>query len=409
MDECFKYLPHWRVLLCSGCGYCLLPRVRTWERHLRNPHQIYKKQLTSLVRIFQTYDLVAPTHVDTPTTTVPSIDGLRKHKGHRCLRCPDGLTTNAEVIRRHISKAHSHEVAEHGSIALWEECTLQTFFAQKGYLKYFVVEEEAWRREKPQPSSATTVVEVVEQQLARKLDELKERYAGIQPTGHRTQVSPWLETTRWASYLCGQDLNKAARLIELPNRTTDDQLLPELLMAFDRTIEDARVSILEDKISVFDQHRVNSFIRRRSAPRPIVSKLYEGTYRKYKVVWKRLLCCVYRMVCKNQKPSLHCTITNSQSKALDEVISAVKALQSSGEARSNSAERQDLQGILDRCCLRFCISLLDHTLRGNIYGSVVVGFLAVLGIDEKNGVFYDAPGYTTYLSAFIKMAQMLVV
>jgi hypothetical protein len=64
---------------------------------------------------------------------------------------------------------------------------------------------------------------------------------------------------------------------------------------------------------------------------------------------------------------------------------------------------------LDRACLELWIAVLDHQLLGKIYDSVIVGFLAVLGIDEENGRFYDAVRYTSHLSAIIKMAQMLVI
>jgi hypothetical protein len=35
---------------------------------------------------------------------------------------------------------------------------------------------------------------------------------------------------------------------------------------------------------------------------------------------------------------------------------------------------------LDASCLQLCIALLDHTLYGDIYDSIVLSFLAVLGI-----------------------------
>ena len=40
--------------------------------------------------------------------------------------------------------------------------------------------------------------------------------------------------------------------------------------------------------------------------------------------------------------------------------------------------------VLDRHCLDFCISLLDHDLRGNLFESVVVGCLYALGIDLED-------------------------
>jgi hypothetical protein len=65
---------------------------------------------------------------------------------------------------------------------------------------------------------------------------------------------------------------------------------------------------------------------------------------------------------------------------------------------------------LDRACLLLCLALLDHTIQGDHFESVVLSFLAVLGIDESpDGVFRGPLSYSPDLSKFIKMAQMLVV
>ena len=53
--------------------------------------------------------------------------------------------------------------------------------------------------------------------------------------------------------------------------------------------------------------------------------------------------------------------------------------------------------------------MLDHRLLGRIYNSVVLSFLAVLGIDEQGSCFLNATHYTSYLSAFVKIAQLLIV
>jgi hypothetical protein len=65
---------------------------------------------------------------------------------------------------------------------------------------------------------------------------------------------------------------------------------------------------------------------------------------------------------------------------------------------------------LNRACLQLCIALLNHTLKGDHFESVVLSFLAVLGINENpSGVFRGPISYSPNLSKFIKMAQMLVV
>jgi hypothetical protein len=54
--------------------------------------------------------------------------------------------------------------------------------------------------------------------------------------------------------------------------------------------------------------------------------------------------------------------------------------------------------------------LLDHPLHGSVFKSLIVVFLAVLRIDEKNaGAFHSAATYSPVLLKFIKILQMLVI
>jgi hypothetical protein len=63
---------------------------------------------------------------------------------------------------------------------------------------------------------------------------------------------------------------------------------------------------------------------------------------------------------------------------------------------------------VDRACLFLYIALLDHPLHSNIYNSVIVGFLAILGINSQ-GSYHEATTYTPSLSAFVKLSQLLVI
>ena len=69
----------------------------------------------------------------------------------------------------------------------------------------------------------------------------------------------------------------------------------------------------------------------------------------------------------------------------------------------------EARALLDQACLRLSITLLDHTLKGDLFKSALVGFLAVLGVDTEKQTFRDVYIYTPSLSSLVKMAQMLVV
>jgi hypothetical protein len=152
----------------------------------------------------------------------------------------------------------------------------------------------------------------------------------------------------------------------------------------------------------------------------IMVKLLKSTFRAYKGIWKRLLCFVYRTSQLNQSiPLLH-IFTEAQLFHLGQAVCLAKKLsslqrllgsnRSSAEEDKDEGSRREIAYDLDKACLLLCISLLDHTLRGDHFESVVLSFLAVLGIDESpGGVFRSPLSYSPDLSKFIKIAQMLVV
>jgi hypothetical protein len=185
---------------------------------------------------------------------------------------------------------------------------------------------------------------------------------------------------------------------------------------FDRIIEQPHRSICEDRISVFDQAMINSFIVDRSVKQHcmIMVKLQKGTFRAYKDPWKRFLCFIYRTSLPSQRGTLLHRSTNGQLCQLDQTtVLANELLSLQSSERSGSFHKDEecvITADLDKACLQLCISLLDHTLRGYHLESVVLSSLAVLGIDEKpGGVFRSPLSYSPDLSKSIKIAQMLVV
>jgi hypothetical protein len=59
-------------------------------------------------------------------------------------------------------------------------------------------------------------------------------------------------------------------------------------------------------------------------------------------------------------------------------------------------------------CLDLCIALLDQKLHGKLTESILVGFLAALGINRECNGFEDPVSYTPKLSALVKIAQLLI-
>jgi hypothetical protein len=120
------------------------------------------------------------------------------------------------------------------------------------------------------------------------------------------------------------------------------------------------------------------------------------------------LCFLYRLVWQKQTPVLHCCLTSNQSTSLEAILRAAASLAQQQESAESKDVDPEWYQEIDRACLLLCITLLDHPLHGNIYDSIVVGFLAVLGINSQ-GFYHEATTYTPSLSAFVKLSQLLVV
>jgi hypothetical protein len=244
--------------------------------------------------------------------------------------------------------------------------------------------------------------------------------------------SPWLELTQWPVYFTNIRLADVTPLIELPpidpstsdseEEIAENDILNQIITAFDGLIEEARATLTNGAMNIFDQCRVSSFQRGQPYHRPIFTKLLDGTYKRYKTVWKQLLCYAIRVVYFKHGPSLHYRVTKPQVEALDKLIAACQVSQKEQLPSANDTCLPQSHRVLSsegafiaqaqaqsrRCCLDFCISLLDHKLCANVYDSLVVSFLAALGIHKKNDCFQEPNNYTSGLSGLIKMAQFLV-
>jgi hypothetical protein len=89
--------------------------------------------------------------------------------------------------------------------------------------------------------------------------------------------------TRWPRYFHGLNMTDVAPLAYVANPITEPALVV-LRESFERLIKHAYQSILEDRISVFNQAQINSFIAGRSGKhdRMLMVKLGKNTFRAYK-------------------------------------------------------------------------------------------------------------------------------
>jgi hypothetical protein len=249
----------------------------------------------------------------------------------------------------------------------------------------------------------------------------------IAPTdADETEASPWLKLTRWPEYTRGRGFTEVASLAFPPNPATEPILIA-VEQSVQRLVQRAFDSVSSHRINEFDQVRINSFVQKPGVwERPIQISLRPKTYSYYRQVWVRLLSFVYRTSRPYQQIELRHQFSTRQLTAIDEIERWAKRLLQAEKphttpkatvpvvlidpkprtATSSPASRAREQ--LDRACLDLSIALLDHELRGDIFESAIVAFMAALGIDTRKQTYYDPANYTSNLSALVKISQMLV-
>ena len=239
---------------------------------------------------------------------------------------------------------------------------------------------------KPAPQASPDPPERLYRQLQQQLQTANAHQSSdltIAP-GAATEANPWLRRTRWDQHLQGQQLADLAALVELPRN--HETILQTFGLSIDRIIANARTSVLQQKINIFDQTALNMFNEHQvKAGQPFQDKLQKGTYQRYKGVWKKLLCFIYRLDQARDQgryQDLPYCLTSTQRVGLDRSIKAAKSVIEDDELEGNTTPTPCPQ--LDQNVLRFSMALLDHQLRGDIYESFLVGFIAVLGIDAEN-------------------------
>jgi hypothetical protein len=140
----FRYNRQYKVVICEECQSCIVPRLNSFIRHLRDAHRLLGGRLKAAQKWYQTLDLVnledikPPKWVEQP---VPAVPGIEVFKGFYCLRCTEWLSKNERRTQDHILSAHGLAGRKMGRIQ-YESCLMQTLSSQSCRIRYFRVRED---------------------------------------------------------------------------------------------------------------------------------------------------------------------------------------------------------------------------------------------------------------------------
>jgi hypothetical protein len=345
--DLFIFYPKYHVLVCKSCAYAVAPphlAAHIANKHannicgrdsLRRPTKIAEALAT---RLTEEYDLLDPSSIPRPLPTNPPFPNLKLYRGYQCTCCDFTRTRTKTALREMNTHSNAHrlvarkrgqpaklaDIPEEDKRPMFREIYCQRFFIRGAQAKYFEVNVPSPVQElvKSRPRGHADVLRaLIDEQLTAGNDEQDAQAQIYNSQVSKTEVSPWLEMTRWPRYFHGLNMADVAPLAYAANPITEPALVL-LGESFDRLIERAHQSICEDKISVFDQAQINSFIAGRSGKhdRMLMVKLAKSTFRAYKGLWKRLLCFVYRTSRPTQSlPLLH-RFNNAQLLYLDRAL-----------------------------------------------------------------------------------------
>ncbi|KAJ5605330.1 hypothetical protein N7510_010484 [Penicillium lagena] len=425
--DLFTFYEPLRVWICRPCEMGVNPH---WiEGHLRDHHKAHPTARTHALRREaraaawdrRPWD-PAREPFATPAPTHPPIPGIPTHRGYGCPEpgCESVAATGLDTIRKHRRAVHGRAPPRP-----------RVFTNVKGAATFFVVtpvepRRRTWAELNLTPADTMRVEVNRAIERASALVEADDQLAPIDRETGADKTTPWLRRTRWPEIIGGHSFTAIAGLAAGPDPITEPVLIA-IASSVRRISKAALDSLHSNRINEFDQVRINTFRRRGEGiwNRPIHIHLQPTTFRRYQGVWVRLISFVYRTSRPSQPIKLRHQLTNRQLAALDRLeehtrLIILREREASreplqpyidAETRIDPQLEADITGLhdqLDRACLELSIALLDHELNGDIYESAVVGFLAALGVDAENQTYRDPSNYTPFLSAMVKMAQLLV-
>ncbi|THC87114.1 hypothetical protein EYZ11_013440 [Aspergillus tanneri] len=348
-----------------------------------------------------------------PLSNSPAVPGLPVYSGYSCLVCSHILRTK-ESLRVHMSRRHPETRQPRGRRPAnrppvpdptRHPVSCQRFFIAGPGCRFFPILPPS-QTERARQAATMTTADFIRAQVDQALERVQaaDNVANqhVPADKHATEVSPWLELTQWPRYLQGHDFAAVAALGALPDAASEP-LLVLFTQSVEQLIHRAYATIADRRVNEFDQIRINTFLQRPAIwDRPIQIYLTPATYRRYIRIWQRLICFAYRTSRPDQTIMLRHQPTTTQLAAMDRMHECGAQLQRDRDSAKGQAE-------LDSACLALSIALLNHPLKGDLFESTVIGFLAALGVDPVKRTFHEPYGYTSYLSGLVKMAQMLVV
>src|SRR5947207_12977699 len=138
-----------------------------------------------------------------------------------------------------------------------------------------------------------------------------------------------------------------ARQVDLPDDTAGEDLrLQTICESLDRLLDGARKAVLNRKINHFDAKQINSFMRYKIFTKPVNVKIQHSTFRRYKLIWKRLICYMVRTCDPSSSTRPLYKATDGQKRRLSDMMHAAELVRN---APVHDPAHPHFIKTLDRC------------------------------------------------------------
>jgi hypothetical protein len=428
-SQFLEYHEAFRILICTthGCA------VRNLADHLSKNHRGTKKERGEVVKQYKSLVLDHAKDVALPPPLGQPFPALGKPQ--RAFICREAecqhISTNRDGIRIHCNKQHGWKSSAEER-ECWNSVWVQTFFKSAGLQKYFTVsygeEEEDTERQADAIEAATTDtvdnidISAITADWKRQDEKLNEELEIADAETAKTDHTLWFKRTGWADHLKECTLRHLSQASRLPDKDEQTLLVAVKLNSF--LIEKCvrGLASLDNETRRWLRSAKHSEIDQR----PLARLQNVESQQTYAVYMARLLCYSLRVLqsCEDSE-KLGETVEEQATSEADERSDYATGEEGSSEREGEGGEGDDedydsgSQPVVDvfkdarrlypwqdtqkdslrrvresiengwdekaqlDALLRFYESLIFQHVRGDVFKSAILHFLAVLGIDEE--------------------------
>ena len=291
LNSFFIYNREYAVIICIACK-CVVTRKNLYYHLVRLHRHIPLVTRRKIISHADSLGLAAEPVV--PTEIIPAIHGLHLINGYECHIC-QYLCGEKSTIERHCYREHHWEKS---TPEAWSICHIQSFFPKRNYFKVQPVNpSEQPTQLQVQPAVMDSLIKRLKLQEE---DEDKTLATMMEKELDKTENSPWMERTKWATIFAGKDMNKLSESIARPDNT--DIIMMEL---WNRTDHVLRSCIA----GVRDCRRRNwlplLFLLNSNEQGTPNTQLFtvpqdKDTVKRYIGMWQRLMCfCIRTLTDEN--------------------------------------------------------------------------------------------------------------